>query len=423
MRTCLIGFLLAGHLLSADCVFAYEWPGWRGPTGMGLVEDKNLPLVWGGKESENVIWKVPLPGQEMKAAQDQNQSSPIVTLGRVIVTMSYWPSGKADPKQYPEHHIACYRVTDGKLLWDVVVQPGPWLFSDLRGGYTAPTPAADGKRIYVVFGSSVMVALDYDGRTVWRKEITPYKFDVAFAASPVLFQETIILQCDQVDKGSRIVGYDRNTGDIKWEEKRPNVSFGHSTPVLAAIGGKSQLLVSASNALQGVDPSSGKLLWTCTAKGDTVSPVLGNGMVYCDSGRGGPGVAVDPTGTGDVTKSHVKWTIPQVKEGYSSPVLSGDYLYRLQNPEVLSCVRLTTGEVLFTERLPGVSASSSPITTADGRIYLASAGKTYVLKASPKLDILATNDLGDSSLSSPAVADGKLFLKGKKWLFCVGTKQ
>ncbi|HEV3436354.1 MAG TPA: PQQ-binding-like beta-propeller repeat protein [Gemmata sp.] len=422
MRIRLAGLLVVGLLLSVRIGLAGDWPGWRGPTGMGQVEDKNLPLTWGGKDNENVIWKVALPGQEEKAAQDQNQSSPIVSRDRVIVTMSYWPSGKADPKQFPEHHVGCYQVSDGKLLWDITVPPGPWLFSDLRGGYTAPTPAADGERIYVVFGSAVMVALAYDGKTVWRKEITPYKFDVAFAASPVLFEETIILQCDQVDKGSRLAGYDRKTGDVKWEEKRPNVSFGHSTPVLAKIGGKAQLLVSASNALQGVDPASGKLLWTCAAKGDTVSPVLGTGLVYCDSGRGGPGLAVDPSGMGDVTESHLKWTIPQVKEGYSSPVISGEYLYRLQNPEVVGCFRLFNGRVVYSERMPGVSASSSPIATPDGRIYLASAGKTYVLKAGPKLDILATNDLGDSGPASPAVADGKLFLKGRKWLFCVGAK-
>lgn len=422
MRRHLLALLTICFLFQIRFVHAGDWPGWRGPTGMGQVEDKPLPLTWGGKDNENVLWRVPLPGQEAKATQDQNQSSPIVTRDRVIVTVSYWPSGKADPNQFPEHHVACYRVSDGKQLWDITVPPGPWLFSDLRGGYTAPTPAADGERIYVVFGSAIMVALDYDGKLIWRKEITPYKFDVAFAASPVLFDDTIILQCDQIDKGSRLAGYDRKTGEVKWEEKRPNVSFGHSTPVLATIGGKTQLLVSASNALQGVDPSNGKLLWTCAAKGDTVSPVLGNGLVYCDSGRGGPGLAVDPSGTGDVTKSHRKWTIPQVKEGYSSPVVSGDYLYRLQNPEVLGCIRLSTGEVVFSERLPGVSASSSPIATPDGRIYLASAGKTYVLKAGPKLDILATNDLGDSAPASPAVSDGKLFLKGRKWLFCIGTK-
>lgn len=414
---------LAVFFLSVGAVSAGDWPGWRGPTGMGQTSETGLPLTWGGKADTNVIWKVPLPGTEANAGQDQNQSSPVVSRGRVFVTASYWPGGKPDPKAYPEHHVVCYRAADGKPLWDVTVEPGPWLLSDLRGGYTAPTPAADGERVYVVFGSSVIAALDYAGSIVWRKEITPYKFDVAIGASPVLFGETVILQCDQVDRQSRMVAFDRKTGDVKWEEKRPTVGFSHSTPVLATVGGKPQLLAAASNAVQGIDPSTGKLLWWCAAKGDTVSPVFGGGVVYCDSGRGGPAVAVDPTGSGDVTKTHVRWTIPQVTEGFSSPVVSGEHLYRLHNPEKVTCVRLATGEAVFSERLAGVSTSASPVATADGRVYLASAGRSYVLKAGPKPEVLATNDLGDASHASPAVAGGRLFLKGRKWLFCVGAKE
>jgi outer membrane protein assembly factor BamB len=415
-RLCLVVALSSWFLMAAD------WPCWRGPTGMGRTDDKNLPLVWGGKEGTNVRWKAPLPGQgpDQRTTADHNQSSPVVLGGKVFVTVSYWPGAKADKAAFPEHHVACYQASDGKLLWDTAVEHGPWLLSDLRGGYTAPTPAVDPERVYVVFGSAVIAALDHAGKQVWRKEIVPYKFDVAFASSPVLFEDTVILQCDQVDKGSRLAAYDRKSGEVKWEAPRPTVSFGHSTPVIATIAGKPVLLVSASNTLQGVDPNNGKVIWSCAAKGDTVSPVMGEGLVYCDSGRGGsPGIAVDPTGTGDVSKSKTKWSIT-VREGFSSPVISGDFLYRLQNPEFIGCFRLSTGQTLYTERLEGVSASSSPIATPDGHIYLASAGKSYVLKAGPKLDILATNDLGDGSAASPAVADGKLFLKGRKWLFCVG---
>jgi outer membrane protein assembly factor BamB len=407
-------------LVLAASVSAGDWPGWRGPTGMGHCEDNSLPLVWGGQENANVLWKVPLPGVEAKAAQDQNQSSPIVFGDRVFITASYWPGAKADGKAHPEHHVACYRATDGKRLWDVTVEPGPWLFADLRGGYTAPTPAADANRVYVVFGSSVIAALDHDGKQLWRKEITPFKFDVALASSPVLFGETVILQCDENDRQSRLIAFDKKSGEVKWEEKRPKAGFAHSTPVLATIGGKEQLLVSASNAIEGVDPTNGRMIWTCAARGDTVSPVLGNGVVYIDTGRGGPGFAVDPTGAGDVAKTHLKWKLPQIPEGYGSPVVAGEFLYRLHAPETLKCIKMPTGEVVYTERLPGVSAPSSPIACGQ-RVYLASAGKSYVVKAGPTFEILATNDLGDASPASPAAAGGKLFLKGRKWLFCIGA--
>ena len=412
-------------LLTCCCTAAVaaDWPGWRGPGGMGQAADAKLPLTWGGKANANVAWKAALPGVEAKAAPDQNQSSPVVAGGKVFVTASYWPGGKADPKVQPEHHVACYRAADWELLWDEKVAPGPWLFGDLRGGYTAPTPAADAGRVYVAFGSAVVAALDHAGKPVWRKEITPYKFDVAFAASPVLVGDALVLQLDELANESRLLALDRKTGETRWEEKRPKVGFAHSTPVLAAVDGKQQLRVSASNAVQGVDPATGKVLWTCEARGDTVSPVLGGGVVYVDSGRGGPGVAVDPTGTGDVTKTHLKWKLAQVPEGYSSPVVAGEFLYRLHAPEVLRCVRLATGEVVYTERLPGVTTACSPIATPDGRVYCASAGKSYVVKAGPTPEVLAVNDLGDAGPASPAAADGALYLKGRRWLFCVRAKE
>ena len=401
---------------------AADWPAWRGPTGQGVCPEKDLPLKWDAKKPENILWKVPLPGVEAKAAQDKNQSSPIVIAGKVFVTMSYWPGGAADPKAFPEHHVACYQASDGKKLWDVTVEHGPWLLSDLRGGYTAPTPAADAERVYVLFGSSVLAVLDHDGKPVWRKEIKPYNFDVAVGCSPVLYEDTVILQCDQVNKTSALLAFDRKTGEVKWEQKRPKNDFSHSTPTLVKIKGKPQLLVAASNALQGVDPADGKVLWSCDAKGDTVSPVYGGGLVYIDSGRGGPAYAVDPTGESDVTKTNRKWTVAQVPQGFSSPVIVGEHVFRLHDPGTLKCWEMSSGEEVYSERLAGASHACSPVAAPDGRIYFASAGKSYVVKAGQKFEVLATNDLGDASEASPAVSDGRIFLKGKQYLWCVGKK-
>lgn len=400
---------------------AADWPGWRGPSGMGRSTDANLPLKWGNKDNTNVLWKVPLPGVEAKAAPDQNQSSPIVHGNKLFLTASYWPGGKADPKVQPKHHVVCHSTADGKRLWDVTIEPGPWLFSDLRGGYTAPTPAADADRVYAVFGSSVIAALDHAGTLVWRTEVKPFKFDVALAASPVLANGTVILQCDEMDRESRLIAFDCKTGDVKWEQLRPKAGFGHSTPVLATVNGKPQLLLSASNAIQGLDPANGSVIWTCDAKGDTVSPVHGAGIVYIDTGRGGPAVAVDPTGTGDVTKTHVKWKLNAMPEGYGSPVIVGEHLYRLHSPETLECIKAATGESVYSERLPGVGTLSSLLAAGD-RIYCVSAGKSYVVKAGPAFEILATNDLGDASPASAAASGGRFYFKGRKSLFCVGEK-
>jgi outer membrane protein assembly factor BamB len=399
-----------------------DWPHWRGPSGMGIATDKDLPLNWGGKGNLNVRWKSPLPGTSGKARLDHNQSSPIVSRDRVFLIMVFWPEGVAQ-SEFPEHHVVCNRA-DGKQLWDTKVPPGPWLLKDLRGGYSAPTPCSDGERVYALFGSSTLAALDFDGKIVWQKDITPYAWDVAIGASPVLYRDAVLVLADGTQpKQSRLIAFDTKTGAIKWERARPNSSFGHSTPLLVDVNGKPQLLVSASGTVQGLDPADGKPIWWANNPGDVPTPVFAKGLVYSESGRGGPGMAVDPTGSGDVTKSHVKWKTAPVPEGYSSPVIVGDYVYRQHNPGILKCWSLADGKLVYSERLPnGVDHAASPIVTPEGRIYFVSGGKSAIIAAGPKYEVLAVNDLGDASRTSPAVANGRIYIKGGKNLYCIGAK-
>jgi outer membrane protein assembly factor BamB len=414
--------LFALALLAPSATRAGDtWPGWRGPTGMGLSDETDLPLTWGGPENENVVWKSPLPGTDAKARADHNQSSPIVWKDRVFVVAAYWPAGVAE-SEFPEHHVACYSTADGTLLWDIKVPPGPWLLKDLRGGYAAPTPCTDGERVYVLFGSSELVAIDFDGELLWRKEIAPYAWDVAVGTSPILARGAVIVLADGTEPAlSRLIAFDLATGDVKWERRRPEASFNHTTPVLIEVNGKPQLLIASSGALQGVDPADGTVVWWATSKGDVPTPAYGGGLVYSVDGRGGPSIAVDPTGTGDVTATKVKWTTGPIPEGYSSPTIAGGYIYRAHNPGILRCFVLETGEPAFTERLPdGVNTSASPVLTADGRLYFAGGGKSLVLPVGPKFEPLATNDLGDGGAASPAVANGRLYLRGSEYLHCIG---
>lgn len=413
-------------LLTAASITAEEnWPGWRGPTGMGQTDEKDLPLKWGGKDGTNVLWKKPLfPAG--KVQRDQNQSSPVVWGDKIFVTVSYWPEGISQ-KEYPEHHVLCFAAADGKKLWDTPIEPGPWKLADLRGGYTAPTPCCDGERIYVVFGSSVIAAVDFSGKVAWRKEIKPHQFDVCIGASPLVHKGTVLFVADQLagSKASSILAYDTKSGELKWKKERPTADWAHCTPLLTKVGDKQQLILGTAHGPEGVDPDTGESLWSVTAKeriGDTVTPLLHEGLVYVDSGRGGPGVAADPTGKGDVTKTHLKWRVAVVPEGFSSPVAFGPHLFRLSNPATITCRKWADGEEVFRERLQGLDAAVSPLVTPEGRIYCATAGKSYVLQAGDKLKVLAENDLGDPSRASPAVAKGKIYLKGGEYLFCVGNK-
>jgi outer membrane protein assembly factor BamB len=389
----------------ASALGASDWPQWRGPTGMGLSDETSVPTSWGGEHHEHVLWKSPLP------KGDISQSSPIAWGDRVIVMTAL--------NKPVEHHVTCYQARTGERLWDTSVPPGPWTLTDLRGGYACATPATDGTRIYALFGSAVLVALDMDGTIVWRKDIEPRAFDVAISSSPLVYKDSVILLCDQGSSTSFVAGYDCATGERRWLQKRPTVGFNHSTPLLTSIAGKPQLLISASNALQGLDPENGTLLWWYGSKGDVSTPVYANGLVYTDEGRGGPGICVDPSGSGALSADHLKWTLKTGINGMNSPLIVGDYLYRISS--TLRCYRLATGEEVWSHRLAG-DFNPSPIATANGLIYYASSGMSWVIKAGPVFELVATNDLGEPSSCSPAVAHGRLFLKGDANLYCIGTQ-
>ena len=223
------------------------------------------------------------------------------------------------------------------------------------------------------------------------------------------------------------MAFDKATGKIQWQTPLPTTGFGHSTPVLIHAGGADQLIVVASamgmapDGIQSFGPADGKRLWWCAGGGDAASPAYGAGILYADSGRGGPGVAVDPTGRGDVSATHVKWQARTASE-INSPIIVGDLLYRLQARSV-RCFRADTGASVQSRQLDGrPSPWASPIADPRGYLYFASAGTSFVVKAGPDLEVLAVNDLGDPNHPSPAASDGRLFLVGTKSIHCIGAK-
>lgn len=425
------GLLLIACLTGSQSTTLGEpWPQFRGPTGQGHTEAKNLPIEWGGPNEKNVLWKSPLVGD--------GHASPIVWGDRVFVCTAHWPE-EADTQaerkaEIPEHHVLCYRLSDGQRLWDTVVEPGPWLRDDFRsgsgGGYACPTPATNGKHVFVVFGSSVIAALDFDGRIVWREVIEPHNFDVTIGTSPVLFEDTVLMLCALRNaRDSKLIAYNQQNGSVRWQTSLPETGFAHSTPLLIEVAGQPQLIVVASGireskaGVQSLDPRTGKVLWTCSGGGDASSAAYGAGVVYCDNGRGGPGVAIDPTGTGDVTQSHIKWRIDQVPEGIGSPVIADGLVYRLHRPNVLKVWQATDGEEVYAQRLGQLSTTwASPIVDAAGQLYVANAGVSYVLQTGREFKVLAINDLGDPNQASPAVVDDKLILVGTKNVYCIGAK-
>jgi outer membrane protein assembly factor BamB len=245
-----------------------------------------------------------------------------------------------------------------------------------------------------------------------------------------MFGDTVILLSAMARKeDSRIVALDKASGDVLWETPLPGTGFGHSTPVIIDVQGKPQMVIAASGmsttaeAIQSFDPASGRRIWWCQGAGDAASPAFGSGILYADSGRGSPGWGIDPTGTGDVTATHIRWKVPQVPEGIGSPIIVGEHVYRLHEPGILKCWKASSGEQVYAKRLEGITTTwASPVADPAGRIYFASAGRSFVIQAGPEPTVLATNDLGDPNHASPAASGGRIYLVGLKAVWCVGRR-
>jgi outer membrane protein assembly factor BamB len=416
-------------LAAVDASQAGNWPCWRGPTGMGFTDEKDLPLRWDGKTKENLLWKVPLGGI--------GNASPIVWDDRVFVMVSRKQTNKEqDDKQIPEHWVACFQAADGKELWRTPIPPGHYPRG--YGIYAVPTPVTDGKRVYCCFSSGVTVALDFDGKVLWRDEIAgevPKHYD-GLISSPLLFEDTVIriVNVTQGMGNGVVQALEKDTGKVKWGKKLPKSNSANASPVLLPVNGKRQLvLASGNNLLEALNPADGTTIWSFKRRMGDLSPVYADGILFTDC-PGGPGIAIDPTGQGDVTKTHEKWRIEKTPASYAyaSPVICDGYIYRVHKPGILHCWKLSTGELMYTERVEGLTNLASPVSGPEGRVYFLTSATSYVIKAGPKLEVLARNELGGyngNNGPSPAIANGRIYVRDAEpagpagaSLYCIGKK-
>jgi outer membrane protein assembly factor BamB len=393
---------------------AKYWSRWRGPSGQGLVEGSTYPDTW--SETENILWKVKVPGR--------GHSSPIVWGNRIFLTTA--------AEDGSNRSVLCFQISDGKMLWQTAVPAAAAEKLYAKNSYASASVSTDGERVYAYFGNAGLVALDFNGKQVWHTGFGNINLYHGPGGSPLLYKDRLILYQEQrlmdrtipTDPGF-IVAIDKGTGREIWRQRRdPQPGWG--TPIAIQVGTHTEIIVSSSRRIDAYDPDAGKLLWYCT--GNTVevipTPVVGHGMIYACSGRAGPTIAVRPGGSGDVTATHVTWSTPKGSSFVPSPLLLGDYLYTINDMvSVASCHNAVTGELFGQLRLgepvrEGFSAS--PVAVGGKVFFTNDEGDTFVLSPAPDFKLLHINHLGEPTLASPALVDGKWYVRTQSHLICIG---
>jgi outer membrane protein assembly factor BamB len=416
------------------------WNQWRGPAGQGIAADDKLPTEW--STTTNVLWSTPVPGRGF--------SSPIVWHDTIFMTTSIEGDVVPDVKTAPHvlggepfvhpdavsgdrRHtlkVMALNRTSGKLLWERTAYEGPVFDARHKAGsFANTTPATDGRLVFAWFGSEGLYAYDFSGKLAWKKSFGGIPaFGMGTGSSPVLFEDLLILQCDEDNGGnSFIVALDRRTGKEVWRTARP-VQGSWTTPVIATSGTHTELVASGNEFIIGYNPRTGQELWRCKGTGGwTVpTPVAAHGIVVASAAH--PlkrAVAIKLGGRGDITDTaQVAW-VRDKGTGYTPSSLAyGDFMYLLTDGGLLTCIDIRTGEVKYEGARPSKPArfSGSPIAFG-GKILLTSdEGDTYVLAAGPKHEILRTNSLDEPTYASPAAAAGVLYIRTATKLYAIGAK-
>ncbi len=386
-------------------VLASDWPQFRGPTGQGHSDERGLPLTW--SETKNVRWKVAIPGK--------GWSSPVIQGDRIWLTTAT-EEGKS------LRAVSVDRNTGAILLNVEVFRLKSLGKINSKNSYASPTPVLEGDRVYLHFGAHGTACITQSGEIVWKTRLDYDNGEHGGGGSPVIYQNLLIVSCDGLDV-QFVVALDKLTGKVRWKKSREGYQA-YTTPLVVPLAAGDQVISPGAFRAIAYEPLTGKELWQ-VKYGEGFSnvprPVYGEGFVFICTGFQQPSLlAVRLDGRGDITKSHIAWTLKRGAPLTPSPLLVGGELYLISDNGIASCVDAKTGVPHWQVRLGG-NHSASPI-YADGRIYfLSEEGESVVILPGKQFKPVAQNQLDGQTLASMAVAGGSIFVRSLTHLYRLGT--
>jgi outer membrane protein assembly factor BamB len=443
---CLVCVGIAGLAAAAGA----DWPEFRGAAGASTSADQNLPESWSDREA--VAWRTKLPGQ--------GASSPIIFGDRIYVTCySGYGVDRDNPGTTDElvRQIVCLNESDGKVVWskELKTKSPEARYSGFmtQHGYASNTPATDGKQVFVFLGTGGVYAFDVQGNEQWHADVGKGTDGWGSACSLRLYGDLVIVNATIESRS--VIALHQATGKEAWRFK---VAGGKSwsTPALVHTSqGSDELIVNSEGRVSALDPSTGKEIWWCEGIGDYTCPSVlpGKDVVYVSGGRQSQMLAIRTGGKGDVSKSHVLWR-ERIGANVTSPVLLGNRLYGVSDRGIAYAVDAESGKIIYQQRLsepaqPAVRPAAfqqpgrkkgfggggfgggglqfyASLVAADNKLYAVSrSAGTFVLAPGDALKVISTNRIGSDSSNfdaTPAIADGKIYLRSNDALYCIGGK-
>lgn len=427
-------FITSVALVTATAALSAEnWPQWRGPGSQGISSEANIPTQW--SSTRNVAWKTELPS---------GHSSPIVWNDRIFVTAAIEgdavPGAKAvghtvdgqvwvhpDSVAADRKHtmkVLALDARSGKVLWDRTAYEGTvYDARHRRSSFAGATAVTDGRMVYAYFGPEGLYAYDFSGRLAWKVVERFKTLGLGTGTSPVLFQNLVIIQRDEDEgKASVIAAYDTQSGREVWKTPRP-VQISWSTPVLVTASNRTELVTNGTELAIAYDPATGKELWrTKGVESNAIhTPLAGKGLVIVTAGFPEKKVIAIRAGAVPDDK-RVAWTYAKGTGYVVSNILYGDYVYLLTDTGIVTCLDATTGAVQHEGIRPPIASHfmGSPVAFGGLIAMTSEEGDTFMLKAGPKPEVVGTNSINEPVYSSPAIANGRIYIRGEKHLFSIG---